>query len=157
MIPDSLSIATLFPDAAMRPNRLAEPLSCADMEENVSVCKQGVKAEMRSARGHWPSDDTTQQEGVGDAYSRIYELLVPCIVVDVDGHAAQCRHFGRQVVQARVVLALALVGLGHGRDTESAGGVRRAVKSGNEIVGSGGVCTLGWDRLDLRVALLHWV
>lgn len=36
------------------------------------------------------------------------------VVVDVDGDAAQGRDFGRQLVEARVVLALALVGFGHG-------------------------------------------
>ena len=35
-IPDSFSIATLFPEAAMRPSRPAEPFRDVDMEENVS-------------------------------------------------------------------------------------------------------------------------
>jgi hypothetical protein len=30
-------MATLFPEAAMRPNRPADPLSCVDMDEKVSV------------------------------------------------------------------------------------------------------------------------
>lgn len=38
MSPASFRIATLFPDAAMRPRRPADPLSCVPMEENVSVC-----------------------------------------------------------------------------------------------------------------------
>lgn len=36
MMPDSLNMATLFPDAAIRPKRPAEPLSCVAMELNVS-------------------------------------------------------------------------------------------------------------------------
>ena len=38
MSPASFRIATLFPDAAMRPRRPADPLSWLPMEENVSVC-----------------------------------------------------------------------------------------------------------------------
>lgn len=36
MMPASLKTATLFPEAAMRVKRPAEPLSWLDMEENVS-------------------------------------------------------------------------------------------------------------------------
>ena len=36
MIPDSLNIATLFPAAAIRPNRPAEPLRVVLIEEKVS-------------------------------------------------------------------------------------------------------------------------
>lgn len=35
-MPDSFRTATLFPDAAMRVRRPAEPLMDVDMEENVS-------------------------------------------------------------------------------------------------------------------------
>lgn len=35
-IPDSLSIATLLPEAAIRPSRLADPFICVVMDENVS-------------------------------------------------------------------------------------------------------------------------
>lgn len=38
MMPESFRMATLFPAAAMRPSRPAEPFSCVDMEENVSDC-----------------------------------------------------------------------------------------------------------------------
>lgn len=37
-MPESLRMATLLPDAAMRPRRLAEPFSCVPIEENVSFC-----------------------------------------------------------------------------------------------------------------------
>jgi hypothetical protein len=37
-IPDNLSIATLFPDAAILPSRPAEPFRDVDMEEKVSDC-----------------------------------------------------------------------------------------------------------------------
>jgi len=36
-MPDNFSTATLFPDAAMRVNLPADPLSDVVMEENVSV------------------------------------------------------------------------------------------------------------------------
>jgi hypothetical protein len=36
IIPESLRMATLFPDCAMRPRRLAEPFRVVLKEENVS-------------------------------------------------------------------------------------------------------------------------
>lgn len=39
---ESFRMATLFPDAAMRPNRPADPLSCDDMDEKVSVYESKV-------------------------------------------------------------------------------------------------------------------
>lgn len=38
IIPDSLSMATLLPLAAIRPRRVAEPFSWVPIEENVSDC-----------------------------------------------------------------------------------------------------------------------
>lgn len=38
MMPDNFKIATLFPDAAIRVNRPAEPRICVVMEEKVSDC-----------------------------------------------------------------------------------------------------------------------
>ena len=46
-------------------------------------------------------------------YRAINNALLARIVVDVHRHAAERRDFGGQLVQARVVLALALVGFGH--------------------------------------------
>jgi hypothetical protein len=37
-IPESFKIATLFPEAAMRVKRPAEPFICVVIEENVSDC-----------------------------------------------------------------------------------------------------------------------
>lgn len=42
MMPDSLRMATLLPEAAMRVKRPAEPLSWVDMEEKVSDCAEGA-------------------------------------------------------------------------------------------------------------------
>lgn len=42
------------------------------------------------------------------------DMLVACIVVDVDCYATQRRDFACQLVEARVVLLFALVGLRHG-------------------------------------------
>lgn len=39
IIPESLKIATLLPEAAMRPRRLAEPFRFVLMEEKVSFCE----------------------------------------------------------------------------------------------------------------------
>lgn len=50
-----------------------------------------------------------------NAYGVVDDVLRAGVVVDVHGDAAQGCHLGRKLVQARVVLALALVCLGHGR------------------------------------------
>lgn len=46
-------------------------------------------------------------------YGVVDDVLRPRIIVDVDGDATQGGHLGRQLVQPRVVLALALVGFRH--------------------------------------------
>lgn len=38
-IPESFNMATLFPEAAMRVRRPAEPFICVVIEENVSDCE----------------------------------------------------------------------------------------------------------------------
>lgn len=53
------------------------------------------------------------EEGKGETHGVVDNVLSPRVVVDVDGDAAQGRHLGRQLVQPRVVLSLALVGLRH--------------------------------------------
>ncbi|KAG7138520.1 hypothetical protein HYQ46_008315 [Verticillium longisporum] len=45
MMPDSFRMATLFPEAAMRPMREADPLRDVDMEENVSDYVNGHAAQ----------------------------------------------------------------------------------------------------------------
>lgn len=45
MMPDNFRIATLFPDAAIRVSRPAEPRICVVMEEKVSDCFQVLLAE----------------------------------------------------------------------------------------------------------------
>lgn len=46
-------------------------------------------------------------------YRVVNDILGSRIVVNVDGHAAQGRDFGGELVEARVVLALPFVGFGH--------------------------------------------
>jgi hypothetical protein len=53
-----------------------------------------------------------------ETYSRINDMLVACVVVDVDCDAAQRRDFGGQLVEARVVLS----GSGKSRGEGYAGG-----------------------------------
>jgi hypothetical protein len=48
------------------------------------------------------------------AYGVVDDLMAASIVVDVNGHAAKGRDLGGQLVEAGVVLPLALVCLGHG-------------------------------------------
>lgn len=48
------------------------------------------------------------------AYSVVDDILSTSIIVYVDGDAAQGGDFGGELIQTSVVLALALVGFGHG-------------------------------------------
>lgn len=67
---------------------------------------QGPRAKKPGERGG---------EGRGDwfPYGVVDDILSSRVVVNIDGHAAQGRHLGRQLIEARVVLALALVCFGH--------------------------------------------
>jgi len=47
MMADSLKMATLLPLAAIRVIRPAEPLSCVDMDEKVSLCQESVSDRFR--------------------------------------------------------------------------------------------------------------
>jgi len=125
---DSLSTATLLPLAAMRVNRPAEPLICVDMVEKVSVCVEALAlGSCAPLAGPDPDPDT---------HRRVNHVLGARVVVDVDRHPAQRRHFRRQLVEAGIVLPFALVGLGHG--------ACRGV--GAEALSSGvrGAVVMGW-------------
>jgi len=106
MMPDNFSTATLLPDAAMRPSRLAEPLSCVPMEEKVSDCTQ------RPCLAYWGVNRLRGGWLMG-TYGRIDHLVRARIVVDVDGYAAESRNLGRELFQSGIVLALALKGFRH--------------------------------------------
>ena len=65
-----------------------------------------------------------REDGDGDGEIRVvgrekrthitlYQTLVAGVVVDVDGDAAQGGDFARELVEARVVLALERVGVAH--------------------------------------------
>ena len=45
------------------------------------------------------------EEGVVGTYSIINNMLIPCIIVNINRHAAQRRDFGGEFVEARVVLS----------------------------------------------------
>jgi len=108
MMPASLKIATLFPLCAIRPRRVALPFRDPPKDENVSDC---IRKPLASFHFH---SCIGLGERKGKAYRRIDDGLVPRIVVDVNCDAPQCAHFGRELVEARVILAFALVGFGHG-------------------------------------------
>src|SRR3569833_13305 len=59
MMPDSLRMATLFPDAAMRVSRPADPLSCVDMDEKVSDYRITRKHGQKQERGTEPKRGAT--------------------------------------------------------------------------------------------------
>jgi hypothetical protein len=109
MIPASLNIATLFPAAAIRPNRPAEPLSDVPIDEKVSDYNP-VSSSLPLPNPFYTGGGSIQ------TYRIVNNFLRSRIVVDVHCDAAQGSDFCRELGEARVVLALALVGVGHGGD-----------------------------------------
>lgn len=85
-------MATLFPEAAIRPSLPAEPLRDVDMEENVSDYVSVTAPDQQN------SPDLHSLYillFVGRlAYSVLNQIMRPRIVVDVHRHAAQGRHLG---------------------------------------------------------------
>jgi hypothetical protein len=75
------------------------------MEVKVWDCgEESVSREARRQR----------KEVASGTYGVVDDILGASIVVDVDGDATECRDLGMELVEAGVVLALALVGFGHG-------------------------------------------
>ena len=91
MMPDSLSTATLFPLAAIRVSRPAEPLIWVDMEEKVSVCNTASVSTLFCYIA------TVGSSGSG-TYRRVDHVLGSRIVININRHAAQCRHLGRKLI-----------------------------------------------------------
>jgi hypothetical protein len=88
MIPASLSIATLFPAAAIRPNRPAEPLRDVLIEEKVSDYEL-VSPNLTPC----PSQTCTPAGDSAQTYRIVNNILRPRIVVDINRDAAQCSDF----------------------------------------------------------------
>lgn len=123
-------MATLFPDAAIRVSRPAEPFICVLMLENVSVY---------CARVPWlvePREDERGFRRSGATYGVGDEALRAGLVVNVDGHAAEGGDLVGELIQAGVVLALALEGLRH--DGRCRGRWDVATRFGDQI-GQGGL------------------
>ncbi|KAH6608583.1 hypothetical protein Trco_001929 [Trichoderma cornu-damae] len=114
----SFSIATLFPDAAMRVSLVAEPLIWDAMDVNVSDCKGGGGKEEKEKRPlvsrpiclrERESRLAFQADGIRFVtYGVVNDVLGASIVIYVDGDAAQGCDFGGELFQPGVVLALAL-------------------------------------------------
>ena len=94
MIPASLKIATLFPCWAMRVKRPALPLSDAPRDVKPSFCIQR-------------SDASPSSVLRSPTYGVVYELVISCAVVDVDGHASQSRDLRRKLIEELIILAVA--------------------------------------------------
>jgi hypothetical protein len=94
IMPASFSTATLFPDAAMRVNLPAEPLSDVDMVENVSVYR---KRGRRLAEAHL-GITTEQAPRRPGPYRIVYHILCSCVVIYINRHPSQRRDFGAQLV-----------------------------------------------------------
>jgi hypothetical protein len=93
MIPDSLNIATLFPAAAMRPSRPAEPLRDVLIDEKVSDYKPVSPAPYPFAL----PKPLPQFGARAQTYRAVNNILRPRIVVDVYCDAAQGGYFGRKL------------------------------------------------------------
>ena len=108
MIPANLNIATLFPAAAIRPNRPADPFRDVLIEEKVSDYNP-----VSPNPTPCPSQ-TFEPAGNGvQTYRIVNNILRPRIIVDINCDAAQGSDFRGELREARVVLALALVGVRH--------------------------------------------
>ena len=92
MMPLSFKTATLFPLCAMRPSRLALPLRFEAKLEKTSFYI-GQMSARRSKCSRLGSRAAAQ-----DAYIGVDQLVVPRIVVDVNGDAAEGRHFAGELV-----------------------------------------------------------
>lgn len=64
----------------------------------------------------------TDEEGSWGAYAIVDDMLVSCIVVDVDRDAAEGGDFGREFGEAGVVLSVGLLECVYLLGTESMGG-----------------------------------
>lgn len=93
-MPESFNIATLLPDAAMRPNRPAEPFSCEDMEENVS----DYRLKHLSVSVFLLASDRCARTFYGKPYRMIDYVLRSGVVVDIYCDAAQRRHLRGQLL-----------------------------------------------------------
>lgn len=91
-------MATLFPEAAIRPKRPADPLSCVDMDEKVSVClvkRISSMLLMTCFCAMFPERRLGKHPRGAYTYSIVNNILRSGIVVNVHRHAAQGRDFGR--------------------------------------------------------------
>lgn len=52
--------------------------------------------------------------GSRGTYCAVDDMLIACVIINVYSDATECRDFRGQLIQSRVVLLLALVGLRHG-------------------------------------------
>jgi hypothetical protein len=109
MMPANLNIATLFPAAAIRPNRPADPLRDVPIEEKVSDYKS-----ISPNPTLLPFQTFTSAGDGVHTYRIVNNILRPRVVVDVNCDVAQGSDLGRELREAGVVLALALVGVRHG-------------------------------------------
>ena len=87
----------------------------------------------------------------GMSYRRVNNPLIPRIVVDIYRHAAQRGYLGAELVQARVVLPFALVGVGHGCGERASVRVRERLAVEVLRLCSGGdtvLCGMAVNRLE---------
>lgn len=118
IMPLSFSTATLFPDAAMRVSRVAEPLSDVVKLEKVSLCVWHLLAavevsssvERKSCGRRAVVEEEEEEEGRRQTYSTINNMLIARTIIDIYRYATQRRHFGCEFIEARVVLLFAFVG-----------------------------------------------
>lgn len=82
-------------------------------------------------------------------YSRINHTLVPRIIVDVYCDAAKCRDLCAELIEARVVLSFALIGVGHSCSVSACGrpGVSTKSLNGQGVIAERGgkVICVAWS------------
>jgi hypothetical protein len=105
-IPATFSTATVSPCFAIRVKREALPLRFVEKEEKTSFCAENScqpysNPSLQSERaplnaGSYPS--------AGETYRMIDCVLIPRIVMDIDGHRSESGDFGRKTTEKRIVL-----------------------------------------------------
>ena len=87
----------------MRPSRPALPFSDVVIEEKTSDLKSiiGVSSSVRFSKGK-----------MGQAHGVIDDILIPCVVVNVNGDTSKSRNFGGKLGKTGIVLPGASKGRG---------------------------------------------
>jgi hypothetical protein len=90
MIPESFNIETLFPLAAILPNRLADPFKLVLIDEKVFDYAQ-VSPYPATETASPNAGSQTGGPWRGNTYSVINNILTLRIIININRHTPQCR------------------------------------------------------------------